>query len=183
MEEIDKDSLSREEYPYVKDPAGNSLNSSSSPSTRPPANPNSKPVQSRRTVGKTGGTTWASKGRASSEEGYSRFEFSVSRLKLKFLEKFLVLICRSYQSSDEVITVNFPWILSKLVVFDRSDSVLRHAVSDPKINGKRIFLFVIGGMTRSEVRTQLLLSLLDLKIAFLFMLTLHQFGRVHCTFS
>lgn len=104
VEEIDKDSLSREEYPYVKDPAGNSLNSSSSPSTRPPANPNSKPVQSRRTVGKTGGTTWASKGRASSEEGYS------------------------------------------------SDSVLRHAVSDPKINGKRIFLFVIGGMTRSELR-------------------------------
>ncbi|KAG0585407.1 hypothetical protein KC19_2G009300 [Ceratodon purpureus] len=105
VEEIDKGTLSKEEYPYVKDPAGSSYHSSSSqPGTRPPVNPNSKPVQSRRTVGKTGGSTWASKGRASSEDGYS------------------------------------------------SDSVLRHAVSDPKINGKRIFVFIIGGMTRSELR-------------------------------
>lgn len=73
MEEIDKGSLSREEYPYLKDPAGSSHQSSSSASTRPPVNPNSKPVQSRRTVGKGGGSTWASKGRASSEDGYSRF--------------------------------------------------------------------------------------------------------------
>lgn len=73
MEEIDKGSLSREEYPYLKDPAGSSHQSSSSLSTRPPVNPNSKPVQSRRTVGKGGGSTWASKGRASSEDGYSRF--------------------------------------------------------------------------------------------------------------
>lgn len=39
------------------------------------------------------------------------------------------------------------------MVRDLSDSVLRHAVSDPKINGKRIFVFIIGGMTRSEVST------------------------------
>jgi syntaxin-binding protein 1 len=104
VEEIDKGSLSREEYPYLKDPAGSSHQSSSSLSARPPVNPTSKPVQSRRTVGKGGGSTWASKGRASSEDGYS------------------------------------------------SDSVLRHAASDPKINGKRIFVFIIGGMTRSELR-------------------------------
>lgn len=106
VEEIDKGSLSREEYPYLKDPAGSSHHSSSSVSTRPPVNPNSvKPaVQSRRTVGK-GGSTWASKGRGGSEDGYS------------------------------------------------SDSVLKHAVSDHhKISGKRIFVFIIGGMTRSELR-------------------------------
>lgn len=73
VEEIDKGSLSREEYPYLKDPAGSSHQSSSSLSTRPPVNPNSKPVQSRRTVGKGGGSTWALKGRAGSEDGYSRF--------------------------------------------------------------------------------------------------------------
>ncbi|XP_057827206.1 SNARE-interacting protein KEULE isoform X1 [Cryptomeria japonica] len=33
-----------------------------------------------------------------------------------------------------------------------SDSALRHATSDPKILGKRIFVFVIGGATRSELR-------------------------------
>ena len=32
-----------------------------------------------------------------------------------------------------------------------SDSVLRTATSDPKINGRRLFVFIIGGMTRSEV--------------------------------
>lgn len=32
-----------------------------------------------------------------------------------------------------------------------SNSVLKAAVSDPKINGKRIFIFIVGGMTRSEV--------------------------------
>lgn len=40
------------------------------------------------------------------------------------------------------------------MVRDPSDSVLKHAVTDhPKISGKRIFVFVIGGMTRSEVST------------------------------
>lgn len=40
------------------------------------------------------------------------------------------------------------------MVRDPSDSVLKHAVSDhPKISGKRIFVFIIGGMTRSEVST------------------------------
>lgn len=85
MEEIDKGTLSREEYPYVKEPGGTGSSyqsSSSQPGTRPPVNPNSKPVQSRRTVGvgRTGGSTWASKGRASSEDGYSRFA-----LPLKFV--------------------------------------------------------------------------------------------------
>ena len=78
VEEMDKGSLSREEYPYLKDPAGSSHQSSSSLSTRPPVNPNSRPVESRRTVGK-GGSTWASKGRASSEDGYSRFSLPVMR--------------------------------------------------------------------------------------------------------
>lgn len=32
-----------------------------------------------------------------------------------------------------------------------SDSVLRHASSDFKKMGKRIFVFIIGGATRSEV--------------------------------
>lgn len=74
VEEIDKGTLSREEYPYVKDPAGSSgHHSSSSPSSRPPVNPASKPsVISKRTVGRGGGTTWASKGRAPSDDGYSR---------------------------------------------------------------------------------------------------------------
>jgi len=106
VEEIDKGTLSREEYPYVKDPAGSSgHHSSSSPSSRPPVNPASKPsVISKRTVGRSGGTTWASKGRVPSDDGYS------------------------------------------------SDSVLRTATSDPKINGRRLFVFIIGGMTRSELR-------------------------------
>ncbi|KAJ7563781.1 hypothetical protein O6H91_03G125500 [Diphasiastrum complanatum] len=33
-----------------------------------------------------------------------------------------------------------------------SDSVLKTAFSDPKISGKRIFIFVVGGITRSELR-------------------------------
>ncbi|KAH9328210.1 hypothetical protein KI387_000318, partial [Taxus chinensis] len=33
-----------------------------------------------------------------------------------------------------------------------SDSALRHATSDPKVLGKRIFVFIIGGATRSELR-------------------------------
>jgi syntaxin-binding protein 1 len=91
LEEIDKGTLSKEEYPYVKDPAGSSYHSSSSqPGARPPVNPTSKPVQSRRTVGKAGGSTWASKGRASSEDGYSRFA-----LPLKFVLHFLVSFGRS----------------------------------------------------------------------------------------
>jgi hypothetical protein len=43
------------------------------------------------------------------------------------------------------------WALSNLHFVVGSDSVLKTAVSDPKINGKRIFVFIIGGMTRSEV--------------------------------
>ena len=38
-------------------------------------------------------------------------------------------------------------------VVECSDSVLRTATSDPKINGRRLFVFIIGGMTRSEVRS------------------------------
>lgn len=33
-----------------------------------------------------------------------------------------------------------------------SDSTLRHATSDPMILGKRIYVFIIGGVTRSELR-------------------------------
>jgi syntaxin-binding protein 1 len=44
------------------------------------------------------------------------------------------------------------WALSNLHFVVGSDSVLKTAVSDPKINGKRIFVFIIGGMTRSELR-------------------------------
>ncbi|KMT12251.1 hypothetical protein BVRB_5g101960 isoform A [Beta vulgaris subsp. vulgaris] len=34
-----------------------------------------------------------------------------------------------------------------------SDSILRHASSDFKKMGKRIFVFIVGGATRSEMRT------------------------------
>lgn len=37
------------------------------------------------------------------------------------------------------------------VYFFFSDSVLRHASSDSKKMGQRIFVFIIGGATRSEV--------------------------------
>ena len=157
MEEIDKGTLSREEYPYVKDPAGSSYQSSSSqPGAHPLVNPNSKPVQSRRTVGKPGGVSWALKGRASSEDGYSRFE-----LPLKFVPQLLVSFRGSDELNDDVILKSFllprydESVLRLLfVVCDRSDSVLRSAVSDPKINGRRIFVFIIGGMTRSEVSSR-----------------------------
>ncbi|KAH8960961.1 hypothetical protein BDL97_05G025200 [Sphagnum fallax] len=103
VEDMDKGVLSKEEYPYLKDPSGSSMHASS-PFSRPPTAPNSRPVQSRRTTAKGPGSTWASRGRASSDDGYS------------------------------------------------SNSVLKAAVSDPKINGKRIFIFIVGGMTRSELR-------------------------------
>lgn len=102
VEDMDKGVLSKEEYPYLKDPSGSSMHASS-PFSRPPTAPNSRLVQSRRTTAKGPGSTWASRGRASSDDGYS------------------------------------------------SNSVLKAAVSDPKINGKRIFIFIVGGMTRSEV--------------------------------
>jgi syntaxin-binding protein 1 len=103
VEDMDKGVLSKEEYPYLKDPSGSSMHASS-PFSRPPTAPNSRLVQSRRTTAKGPGSTWASRGRASSDDGYS------------------------------------------------SNSVLKAAVSDPKINGKRIFIFIVGGMTRSELR-------------------------------
>nr|CAB3446529.1 unnamed protein product [Digitaria exilis] len=39
-----------------------------------------------------------------------------------------------------------------------SDSVLKHASSDFKKLGQRIFVFVIGGATRSELRAAHMLS-------------------------
>jgi syntaxin-binding protein 1 len=74
VEDMDKGVLSKEEYPYLKDPSGSSMHASS-PFSRPPTTPNSRPVQSRRTTAKGPGSTWASRGRASSDDGYSRFAF------------------------------------------------------------------------------------------------------------
>jgi hypothetical protein len=71
---MDKGVLSKEEYPYLKDPSGSSMHASS-PFSRPPIAPNSRAVQSRRTTAKGPGSTWASRGRASSDDGYSRFAF------------------------------------------------------------------------------------------------------------
>jgi len=74
VEDMDKGVLSKEEYPYLKDPSGSSMHTSS-PFSRPPTAPNSRLVQSRRTTAKGPGSTWASRGRASSDDGYSRFAF------------------------------------------------------------------------------------------------------------
>ncbi|KAH7352483.1 hypothetical protein KP509_19G048300 [Ceratopteris richardii] len=97
LEELASGKLSKDEYPYVKEPsaaqiqmmAGDSLSVRSSPA-------NSRPAQSVR-------STWATKAKLS-DDGQS------------------------------------------------SDSSLRHAHSDPKITGRRIFIFVVGGATRSELR-------------------------------
>ncbi len=89
VEDIDKGVLSREEYPYLKEPSGSAMHSSS-PSSRPPTAPHSKPVQSMRTTAKGPGTTWASRGRASSDDGYSRFA-SCRRVSY-FMVHFLVSI-------------------------------------------------------------------------------------------
>lgn len=62
------------------------------------------------------------------------------------------------------------------MVCDLSDSVLRHAVSDPKINGKRIFVFIIGGMTRSEVSSGWLLLEFDKSFTFVFRVFCAGFG-------
>lgn len=98
IENLAKGELSRDEYPFVKDPSSTFPGSwADSPSSTN----NSRPAHSRRTSRAT--STWARP--RQSDDGYS------------------------------------------------SESSLRHAISDPKILGKRIFVFIIGGATRSELRT------------------------------
>lgn len=102
IEDLAKGELSKEEYPYVREPPAAVLHSMSgdSISVRSTAT-NSKPAQSMRTSKPN--STWATRSKPS-DDGQS------------------------------------------------SDSALRHAYSDPKISGKRIFIFVVGGATRSELR-------------------------------
>ncbi|MCO5559681.1 hypothetical protein L7F22_013282 [Adiantum nelumboides] len=102
LEDLAKGDLSKEEYPYVKEPSTPVLHSMAGDSVSVRSTPaNSKPAQSMRTS--KPGSTWATRSRPS-DDGQS------------------------------------------------SESALRHASSDPKISGKRIFVFVVGGATRSELR-------------------------------
>ncbi|KAL2632868.1 hypothetical protein R1flu_004347 [Riccia fluitans] len=98
VEDLVKGELSKEEYPYVKEPA-NGFPTSQGSNPNSPASAGKPQVFSRRT-NRPAGTTWASKGR-SMDEG----------------------------SNDS-----------------RSSNHSR------KPMGKRIFVFVIGGITRSELR-------------------------------
>lgn len=98
IENLAKGELSRDEYPFVKDP-GSTFQASWA--DIPSSINNSRPAHSRRTSRAT--STWARP--RQSDDGYS------------------------------------------------SESILRHATSDPKILGQRIFVFIIGGATRSELRT------------------------------
>lgn len=103
LEDLAKGELSKEEYPYVKEPSVAVLHSMAGDSVSVRSTPaNSRPAQSMRTSKPTS-STWATRARPS-DDGQS------------------------------------------------SDSALKHAYSDPKITGKRIFVFVVGGATRSELR-------------------------------
>lgn len=103
IEDLTKGTLSKDEYPYVKEPSAAVLQSMSGDTgSARSTTTNSKPAQSMRTARPN--STWASKARPS-DDGQS------------------------------------------------GESSLRHAHSDPKISGKRIFVFVVGGATRSELRT------------------------------
>ncbi|MCO5547266.1 hypothetical protein L7F22_000713 [Adiantum nelumboides] len=102
LEDLAKGELSKEEYPYVKEPSATILHSMAGDGVSVRSTPaNSKPVQSMRTSKPS--STWATRSRTS-DDGQS------------------------------------------------SESALKHAYSDPKITGKRIFVFVVGGATRSELR-------------------------------
>ncbi|KAL3694828.1 hypothetical protein R1sor_008479 [Riccia sorocarpa] len=97
VEDLVKGELSKEEYPYVKEPS-DAYPTSQASNPNSPASAGKPQVFSRRT-NRSGGTTWASKGR-SVDEG----------------------------------------------------SVERSSSQSKKPMGKRIFIFVIGGITRSELR-------------------------------
>ena len=136
IEDLAKGELSKEEYPYMREPSAAVLRSMASDSVSVrTSTSNSKPVQSMRTSKPA--STWASKLRPS-EDGCSRYV-------------------------NIYVNTNF-WTSLIPYVFQRNDIInaMRLSHSDPKITGKRIFVFMVGGATRSEVN----MFLLSLKTSF-----------------
>ncbi|CAM6128065.1 unnamed protein product [Calypogeia fissa] len=98
IEDIGKGDLSKEEYPYVKEPSGPWPSSQAADANVQPASAKNAAIQSRRT-NRPSGSTWANRGR----------------------------------NTDDI----------------SSDG---KSISQKKSYGRRVFVFVVGGMTRSELR-------------------------------
>ncbi|MBA0806123.1 hypothetical protein Gohar_005593, partial [Gossypium harknessii] len=122
VEKLGKGELSKDDYPCMNDPSPTSHGTSHTASVHEA--PVAHSMRSRRTP------TWARP--RGSDDGYSR-------TGNHFLNAIAFLfLC------DLCFNVFFlPYL---------SDSVLRHASSDFKKFGKRIFVFIVGGATRSELR-------------------------------
>ncbi|MQL73830.1 hypothetical protein Taro_006165 [Colocasia esculenta] len=109
----------------------------------------------RRTVGETGGVP-----HQSHPWGYilsskqQQHPLPMDTLTVT-LDPDLILCCSSV-SDDAITWSSYPLnVLPEsllLIIWHFSDSLLRHASSDFKKMGQRIFIFIIGGATRSELR-------------------------------
>lgn len=110
-----------------------SVRKSSAPTTVPERKATPHSMRSRRTA------TWARP--HSSDDGYSRHSL------LSIL--FYVLISYFFRVCFGVLRV-----VPLSTTFTHSDSVLKSASTDFKKLGQRIFVFIIGGATRSEVYKQ-----------------------------
>lgn len=115
------------EYPCMNDPSPTFHGASHSVSARVLDTPAAHSMRSRRT------TSWARQ--HSSDDGYSRYVYLY--LCIFSLYLILMLLLRGLNLSISIC----------------SDSVLRRTTSEFKKMGKRIFVFIVGGATRSEVKT------------------------------
>ena len=128
IEKLVKNELSKEDYPCLNDPSPTYHGTPFAGPVNP--NPSAQSMRSRRAP------TWARP--RGSEDGYSRFCFLIFFLP-KCYSVIFTLCC------------NFLTCNSYVFLLAYSDSVLRHTSSDFKKMGRRIFVFIVGGATRSEV--------------------------------
>lgn len=83
-------------------------------------------------------------------------------LLVGWLTMLLALLENSWSILKVKCSGYIPFLFLSISILFSSDSVLRHASSDFKKMGQRIFIFIIGGATRSEVVSQLFVNLVML---------------------
>jgi syntaxin-binding protein 1 len=138
IEDLTKGELSKDEYPYMREPSAAVLRSMAcetgsvrTSKTQPQSQRTSKPT-----------STWATKAKPS-DDGNTRYIFVICLYIYRQIRTEIWLFdlhCKSWGH-----------FRNSLFLICDSESSLRHAHSDTKITGKRIFIFMIGGATRSEV--------------------------------
>lgn len=158
IEKLNKGELPKDEYPCMNDPSPTFHGTSQSLPVRTTHSQPAYSMRSRRPA------TWARP--RNSDDGYSRYIDNHSSSQNASTSKWS---CKNLISCYQIAVLLFSFVLLKylinlelssfrhrLISFANhwafcSDSVLRHASSDFKRMGQRIFIFIVGGTTRSEV--------------------------------